>query len=488
MADPRCNLRIQLPGRDVTVRPAVGKRPPRYTPDKSLVLGKLIGHGSQGKVHMATVVAAPRAVLPAAPAALHEVAVKVMPRHSAQAIHETAILTSLPRHRNVVGVPEGLAVQYSDDEVFIPLSLASTDLLEVLLANGRMGPAEARRTFAHVVAGVAHCHAHGVYHLDIKPENILLTNGVAQLADFGSAYQSSATPARAAFPSGSITNASPEVLRVSMACEIPTASDSYDTEKADVWSLGVLLFIMAVGRPPWTEPSKRDRLYRSMQRGAFQWPQLLSHDLTSLLARMLDINPATRASLSEVMQHPWLVATHSAAGRRHRRSLSASSGSIMAVRFEALQLTSPAAPPQVPSAGLYPSPIKVPTNELPLEPTCSGTSSVVSAASLASAASSVRDLGTACSLDTVMPPRPQRRRISVKRRLARKSTHSQQQGVASSLPEFIFAVRGSDMPVVEVPESPLAPTVHSTCRPALVLSGLGSPDPMMSPEYKRLRV
>ena len=67
-------------------------------------------------------------------------------------------------------------------------------------------------------------------------------------------YQATDTSTIADFTSGSVTNASPEVYAHGAPGALVAAAP-YDAEKADVWSLGVLLFVMAVGRPPWTEPA-----------------------------------------------------------------------------------------------------------------------------------------------------------------------------------------------------------------------------------------
>lgn len=279
-------LRIKVPTH-------AGVKRRRTTPDGSIEVGKLVGCGSQGQVHSATVLATGT-----------RIAVKILPRHSAQASHEAAVLSRLPRHANVVALPAGCSIQRSKANVWIPLELADTDMLEALLASRRFSEATARRYFSHVVAAVAHCHRYGVYHLDVKPENVLIRDGRALLADFGSSFHTSTVPAMAAFPSGSVSNAAPEV--VAHTGEPGDRSLPYAAAAADVWSLGVLLFVMVTGRPPWASPVKSDRRYAALHSGSFAWPADMAPELVALLSAMLLPDPAQRMSLSEVAAHPWV--------------------------------------------------------------------------------------------------------------------------------------------------------------------------------------
>lgn len=300
----KMSLRISVP------RPmSAGVKRQRTTPDGTIVLGKLLGSGSQGHVHIGKVVHTRQ-----------RVAVKVVARRSRHGCNEVAAMTRLPPHRHIVAIPTGCAIHTSASHVYMPLELANTDMLEALLAHGRFSECDARRYFVHLLDGLTHCHTHGVYHLDIKPENVLLIDGRAVLADFGSALISDATPAKADYPSGSVSNAAPEV--------VPSHLQPYDAAAADVWSLGVLLFVMVTGRPPWTAPGRKDRNFARLLDGTFEWPADVHKDLRHLLQSMLTVTPADRPSLSQLRAHPWVSPSSYPTQRLHRRTSSTPEASL----------------------------------------------------------------------------------------------------------------------------------------------------------------
>lgn len=297
-------LRISVPAH-------AGVKRQRTTPSGAVTIGKLLGCGAQGQVHAATVARTGA-----------RVAVKILPRHSAEGQQEADVLATLPAHRHIVAVPSQCTIEHSDNRVWIPLELAETDVLEALLEHGRFSMATACRYFGHIVSAVRHCHSHGVYHLDIKPENVLLLNGRAMLADFGSSLRTSARPAMACFPSGSVSNAAPEV--VPHTGFKVTSPAPYAAASADVWSLGVLLFVMVTGRPPWSAPVKSDRLFAAFAAGEYPWPAEVTGELRALLAGMFTVDPTARLTLEAVAAHAWLHPAPSQDGARcHRRTSSA---------------------------------------------------------------------------------------------------------------------------------------------------------------------
>ncbi|KAG2489663.1 hypothetical protein HYH03_011775 [Edaphochlamys debaryana] len=183
------------------------------------------------------------------------------------------------------------------------------ELFDSILERGKYSERDAAGVFRSIAAVIAHCHNMGVMHRDIKPENFLLSAGgtggssVVKGTDFGlSCFFSEGQSHKEVV--GSALYVAPEVLR-----------KRYD-KRADVWSLGVLLYILLCGEPPF---------YAETERAIFQ--AILTHDLDfssepwpsisgaakDVIRRMLDRNVATRISAADVLQHEWVRVDGSAA-------------------------------------------------------------------------------------------------------------------------------------------------------------------------------
>ena len=165
--------------------------------------------------------------------------------------------------------------------------------------------------FRQLMAAVLHCHRLGIHHRDLKPENILVTitedevtgneNLQIKLADFGmAALQPKGT--KLTTPCGSIHYAAPEVFE-----------KSYDGSKIDVWSLGVILYVMITGKTPFTKGTEYMKdpcgenladWYTMIKSGDFQFDNALSEQAFDLIARMMDPDPKRRISLQAAWRHP----------------------------------------------------------------------------------------------------------------------------------------------------------------------------------------
>lgn len=164
----------------------------------------------------------------------------------ARFLQERSILTGL-RHPNLVGVHD-LVVE--GDTVAIVMDLVrGGDLREWLTAQGPLLPAEVARIGAGVAAALAEVHAAGVVHRDVKPENILMDDVGAQrtprLTDFGiSRFANSSEVGRSSILAGTPRYVAPELA---------TGDDA--TSAADLYSLGIVLYELCCGVPPFTGPS-----------------------------------------------------------------------------------------------------------------------------------------------------------------------------------------------------------------------------------------
>jgi aurora kinase, other len=160
----------------------------------------------------------------------------------------------------------------------------------------RLPAAVALQVVLDVALGVQHLHAHGVAHRDVKPENVLLATDavtgrlVAKLADFGWAALPSPNggSARRTTLCGTLDYLAPESV-----CGRPHGCG------VDVWALGVLLYELLVGRPPFEAPSA-DATHRRIAEGVYEL-QHLPRTAHTLLARTLCVDTEKRAAIDETV-------------------------------------------------------------------------------------------------------------------------------------------------------------------------------------------
>lgn len=170
------------------------------------------------------------------------------------------------------------------------------DLFDKIAGRGRLSEDLSRNFFHQLISAISHCHSRRVYHRDIKVENLFLDhNWRLKLSDFGLSHvvidDDDMTMLRD--QCGTHEYAAPEVL----------AGKGYHGDKADVWSCGVVLYVMTAGFLPFD--GDVDVMWRKMKRGEFLLPKWMSPGLKWLLLRILDPNPETRIAIDEIMEDGW---------------------------------------------------------------------------------------------------------------------------------------------------------------------------------------
>ncbi|RHY16033.1 hypothetical protein DYB25_003649, partial [Aphanomyces astaci] len=188
------------------------------------------------------------------------------------------------------------------------------DLFDRVTQKGKLADAEAQGVMAALVEAVFYCHSHCILHRDIKPENILMSSAGIKLCDFGFAKQLNSVHERATDSCGTPGYAAPEVLN----------GRSYGFE-VDVFSLGVVLYILLCGYPPF--PMKLQKLRKHNFEVLFppkEWNHV-AYSTKELIKSMLAVDPALRPTALMLKQHPWIVQ-----GRRVRPPATASSADLHA--------------------------------------------------------------------------------------------------------------------------------------------------------------
>ncbi|CAM0882610.1 unnamed protein product [Alopecurus aequalis] len=252
-------------------------------------LGRVLGKGTFAKVYHARHLQTGESV-----------AIKVLDREKAvrsglvsHIKREIAVLRRV-RHPNIVHLFEVMATK---TKIYFVMELVRGGELFSRVSKGRLKEDVARRYFQHLISAVGFCHARGVFHRDLKPENLLVDEaGNLKVSDFGlSAVAEPFQPDGLLHTfCGTPAYVAPEVL----------ARRGYEGAKADIWSCGVILFVLMAGYLPFHDQNLM-AMYRKIYKGEFRCPRWFSKDLTSLIMRFLDTNPSTRITLPEVMESRW---------------------------------------------------------------------------------------------------------------------------------------------------------------------------------------
>ncbi|PKS09870.1 hypothetical protein jhhlp_004493 [Lomentospora prolificans] len=186
------------------------------------------------------------------------------------------------------------------------------DLFDKIEADVGVPQDIAQVYFLQLVSGVSFIHSKGVAHRDLKPENILMSEGGSlKIADFGLACMFAHKGQRKMSSTlcGSPPYIAPEILSCRRDDRRATSTPKYDPELADIWSCGVILFVLLVGNTPWDEPSANSWEFQEYKRTAGRssdplWERIPT-DAMSLLRGMLNVDPRNRFSFQRIRQHPW---------------------------------------------------------------------------------------------------------------------------------------------------------------------------------------
>lgn len=252
-------------------------------------LGKLLGQGTFAKVHHARNLKTGTSV-----------AIKIIDKEKilrvgmVDQIKREISVMRLVRHPNVVELNEVMA---SKTKIYFVMEYAKGGELFNKVAKGKLKEDVARKYFQQLISAVDFCHSRGVYHRDLKPENLLLDeNGNLKVSDFGlsaladSKHQDGLLHTTCGTPA----YVAPEVIN----------RKGYDGAKADIWSCGVVLFVLLAGYLPFHDSNLME-LYRKIGKAEFRYPNWFAPEIRRLLSKILDPNPKTRISIPKIMDNSW---------------------------------------------------------------------------------------------------------------------------------------------------------------------------------------
>lgn len=186
------------------------------------------------------------------------------------------------------------------------------DLLQCILESGCFLERQAKRLFKQLCDAVQYLHLEmNIVHRDLKPENILLTSRerdtmVAKIADFGLARKNMTSRDCRTF-CGTPHYFAPEVINTFK--DMGQGNQAGYGRQADMWSLGVILYILLSGIPPFEE----EGLYEQITEGKYEFDvrewTTVSLEAKELVKCLMTVNPKDRLTITQALEHKWLCFT-----------------------------------------------------------------------------------------------------------------------------------------------------------------------------------
>lgn len=212
-------------------------------------------------------------------------------------LRDVDILKKL-NHPNIIKVYE--FYQDSGNFYIVTDFCGGGELFDRILQEKNFNENRAAEMMKYIISAIAYCHSQKLVHCDLKPENILLESQnydetLIKIIDFGnSSFCKPGEMLHSKF--GSVYYVAPEVLK------------SRYNEKCDVWSLGVILFLLLSGKPPFNGATDQ-QILKNVYKGEFsmngpEW-ESISSEAKDLITRMLTLDIEKRISAAEALDHPW---------------------------------------------------------------------------------------------------------------------------------------------------------------------------------------
>ncbi|XP_022966312.1 CBL-interacting protein kinase 2-like [Cucurbita maxima] len=252
-------------------------------------LGRLLGQGTFAKVYYARDIKTGLCV-----------AIKVIDKEKISKVgmidqikREISVMR-IVKHPNVVELYEVMA---SKTKIYFVMEYVKGGELFNKVSKGKLKEGAARKFFWQLISAIDYCHSRGVWHRDLKPENLLLDeHGNLKVSDFGlsALVESKCQDGLLHTTCGTPAYVAPEVIN----------RRGYDGCKADIWSCGVILFVLLAGYLPFHDSNLME-MYKKIGKGEFKFPNWFTPEACRLLSKILDPNPNTRISIAKIMGSSW---------------------------------------------------------------------------------------------------------------------------------------------------------------------------------------
>mmetsp|Transcript_19920 Transcript_19920/g.28025 ORF Transcript_19920/g.28025 Transcript_19920/m.28025 type:complete len:333 (-) Transcript_19920:202-1200(-) len=235
-----------------------------------------------------------------------ELAVKIIKKaklgqKDLQIVHDEVKIMDKIHHKNCVKLEE---IFETNKKLYLVMEkLSGGELFDRIVAKGSYSEKEASVLIQSVAEALQYLHSIGIVHRDLKPENLIYANrdanSVIKITDFGLAkLKSPKSDNMMETACGTPGYVAPEVLK----------KQKYNNA-VDVWSLGVILYILLCGFPPFYH-DKTQKLYQQIKQGKYDFPDPYWQDITDsakdLIKKMLTVDPDKRITIQQIMDHPWI--------------------------------------------------------------------------------------------------------------------------------------------------------------------------------------
>ncbi|CAO0800498.1 unnamed protein product [Mucor circinelloides] len=300
---------------DMTKNDTVAREQQRSVPIKTIgnyTLQQSIGKGSMGKVKLAThnvtgekiaIKIVPRANLQILNAPNHHTNGKSIQQIAKEKAREEnrevrtireAHIMMLLKHPNIVGMKD-LVLQGPYFYILMDY-VNGGQLLHYIVKRQRLSDRRTRQFSRQIVSALDYLHRNSIVHRDLKIENIMIDKSGRhiKIIDFG--LSNLFCPERQLTTyCGSLYFAAPELLK----------ANPYSGPEVDVWSLGVVIYVMATGSVPFDDKSMPG-LHDKIKRGQVTYPAHLSDECKNLLSRIFVTEPSQRIIMTDIIHHPWM--------------------------------------------------------------------------------------------------------------------------------------------------------------------------------------
>ncbi|CAM1314792.1 SIK2 (predicted) [Pycnogonum litorale] len=228
-----------------------------------------------------------------------EVAIKIIDKRrldaaNLQKVYREVQVMKLLNHPHIIKLYQ---VMETSNMLYLVSEYASQgEIFDHIASHGKMSESMARQKFCQILSAVEYCHQHHIVHRDLKAENLLLDSNMnIKIADFG--FSNFYKPdEHLSTWCGSPPYAAPEVFE----------GKKYTGPEIDIWSLGVVLYVLVCGALPFdgsSLPMIRDRVLS----GRFRIPYFMSSECENLIRKMLVLDPNKRFTISKIKQHKWML-------------------------------------------------------------------------------------------------------------------------------------------------------------------------------------
>ncbi|KAI8899953.1 kinase-like domain-containing protein, partial [Globomyces pollinis-pini] len=257
-------------------------------------IGKTIGQGAFSKVKLATHNDTGQKV------AIKVIDKKLMEESAKKSkkIHEEREKLLLLMRLNHPNIIKTFQVIETDEECYVVMEYAKGgELMDFITVNGKLSEKDARKIFRQIVAGMDYIHRSNVVHRDLKLENLLLSQDKDILiSDFGlgRTFDGETGQYMKTFCG------TPNYAAVELISGVP-----YNGIKSDIWAMGVVLYIMIVGEPPFAGKSISD-LYKKIKSIDYVIPNTFSEELIDLFSKIFVKDPMKRVDMDSIISHPWI--------------------------------------------------------------------------------------------------------------------------------------------------------------------------------------